>query len=298
MKKLLLLALAITTILCFASCGTNNSSQENELPTDNLKKAIDSISSANSLSYTIKSEQIWKSDTDTTTNIGTAEYKVIKDPFVMWTKNVFQTNAQPKQGGETYQKFTKNGFESAVRGEGTEWQKSTPLSDQAEVQKLADYYNIMINAEFYLLSANLNSFKMDDNKDGLVKYSGTISQTSVVENYKMYIRDSLINTNLLNKEIDKEISNDEILKEITSGENDMLMAGIPGLAFADKPIPVTVWVNEKNNTIAKYQIDKMNAIQAIMNLGEKDGKVLKVEKAISTFEVIGINTFDELPMPE
>ena len=51
MKKLLLLAFAITTILCFVSCGTNNSSQKNDVSTDRLKQAIDSVSSANSLYY-------------------------------------------------------------------------------------------------------------------------------------------------------------------------------------------------------------------------------------------------------
>jgi hypothetical protein len=104
MKKLLLLAFAITIILCFTSCGTNNSSQENDLPTDNLKQAIDSASSINSISYTTNYEQILKSDTDTTTTISIVENKRMKEPFVMWSKTVLQTNGQTNNTIEFYQK--------------------------------------------------------------------------------------------------------------------------------------------------------------------------------------------------
>lgn len=297
MKKLLLLAFAITTILCFVSCGTNNSSQKNELPTDSLKQAIDSVSSMNSIYYVKNYEQILKSDTDTTTTISTTENKSTKDPFVMWTKAVTQINAQPKETIEVYQNATKNGFEAAARGGGAEWQKGTPIDGQAQTQKLINYYESIIKASCYLLSANLDSFKMDGNQDGLIKYSGTISQSSVVETYKQCLRDSYIDTNLIQS--DKEISND-LLKEITSGKIDVLMVGIPSLAFTDKPIPITVWVNEKSNTIAKVEIDKINVIQAMFdkNIMGKKGEVTIVEKAILTYNVIGINAFDEIPMPQ
>jgi hypothetical protein len=297
MKKLLLVAFAITTALCLVSCGTNNSFQKNDASTDSLKQAIDSVSSINSLYYVINYEQILKSDTDTTTTISTTEDKRTKDPFVMWTKTVTQINAQPSETRELYQKATKNGFETAVRGEDTEWKKSTPIDDQAQTQRLINYYENFIKASCYLLSANLDSFKMDDNQDGLIKYSGTISQSSIVEAYKQYFRDFYIYSNLIQS--NKESSND-LLKEITSGEIDVLMVGIPGLAFSDKPIPITVWVNETSNTITKVEIDKINVIQAMFdkNVMGKKGEMTKVEKAILTYKVIGINTFDEIPMPQ
>jgi|GEM_PF-5749785 len=190
MKKLLLLAFAITTVLCFVSCGTNNSSQKNDLPTDRLKQAIDSVSSTNSIYYVENYEQILKSDTDTTTTISTTENKSTKDPFVMWIKSVKQINTEPKQVSELYQKATGNSIETAVRVGGTEWSKSTSNDDQAQTQILINYFESFIKAGCYLLSANLDSFKMDDNQDGLIKYSGTISQSSIVESYKQYLRDS------------------------------------------------------------------------------------------------------------
>lgn len=295
MKKLLLLAFAITTILCFVSCGTNNSSQKNDVPTDSLKQAIDSVSSINSLSYITNYEQILKSDTDTTTTISTTENKSMKDPFVMWTKTVTQINAESKQSGESYLKATGNVFEVAMRRDGTEWQKETPSDNQANTQILINYAESVIKASCYLLSANLDSFKMDENQDGLIEYSGTISQSSVVETYKKCIRDTYIDTNLIRP--DKEIP-DDLLKEITSGKIPELMVGIPSLAFSDKPIPVTVWVNERSNTITKVEIDKTNVIQAIFDKFPLKDKVRKVEKAILTYKVIGINTFDEIPMPQ
>ncbi|MBK5261576.1 MAG: hypothetical protein JJE17_03250 [Peptostreptococcaceae bacterium] len=295
MKKLLLFAFAITTILGFVSCGTNNSSQKNVASTDSLKQAIDSVSSANSLYYVTNYEEILKSDTDITTTISTTENKSMKDPFVMWTKGVTEINAELKQPGESYLKATGNGIELSVRIGGTEWQKTPPNNNQAQTKIMIDFSESFIKASCYLLSANLDSFKMDDNQDGLIKYSGTISQSSVVETYKQCIRDIFIDTNLIRP--DKEIP-DDLLKEITSGKIPELMAGIPSLAFTDKPIPVTIWVNEKNNTITKVEIDKTNVMQAIFDKFPLKDKVRKVEKAILTYKVIGINTFDEIPMPE
>ena len=296
MKKLLLLAFAIITILSFVSCGTNNTPQNNDVPIDSLKQAIDSVSSINSLNYVTTYEEILKSDTDTTTSILTTENKSMKDPFVMWSKADKQINAQPdNQTLEIYQKATKNVFEVAIRWDGTEWQKETPSDNQANTQILINYAESVIKASCYLLSANLDSFKMDKNQDGLIEYSGTISQSSVVETYKKCIRDTYIDTNLIRP--DKEIP-DDLLKEITSGKIPELMVGIPSLAFSDKPIPVTVWVNEKSNTITKVEIDKTNVIQAMFDKFPLKDKVRKVEKAILTYKVIGINTFDEIPMPE
>ena len=100
-----------------------------------------------------------------------------------------------------------------------------------------------------------------------------------------------------------ELEPDSVVKDSLTTALDGKMynvtVGLPSLAFSDKPIPITVWVNEKSNTIAKVEIDKINVIQAMFdkNIMVKEGKVTKVEKAILTYKVIGINTFDEIPMP-
>ncbi len=159
-------------------------------------------------------------------------------------------------------KATGNSIETAVRVGGTEWSKSTSNDDQAQTQILINYFESFIKADCYLLRANLDRFKMEDNQDGLIQYSGTISQSSIVEAYRLYFRDFYIYSNLIQP--DEEVSND-LLKEITSGKIDVLMVGIPSLAFSDKPIPITVWVNEKSNTITKVEIDKINAIQAMFD---------------------------------
>ncbi|MBK5262536.1 MAG: hypothetical protein JJE17_08210 [Peptostreptococcaceae bacterium] len=303
MKKLLLLTFAMTIILSFVSCSSSSSSQENNSSTESLNKSIDELFSVNSIYYTVNFEQILKSDTDTITTTNTSKIKLVNEPYVTWSEfknSVSHTNTKKTETiTEMYQKATEDGLELLYRGDSssTDWQKNI-IDDKTIAEKYIENTKNNMKAEHYILSANLDSFKMEKKQDGLIKYNGTISQSSVVEAYKKYLRNFYVDAGLIKSE--KELSNKEMLKEISSGEIAAVTVGIPSLALTDKPIPVTFWVNEKNNKISKVEIDKINATQALLDMtfeGSKD-KMPKVEKAILTYEVLEINTFDEIPIPQ
>ncbi len=76
-----LLAFTITIILCFDSCGTNNSPQKNDLPTDNLKQVIDSGSPVNTSSDTIEYEDL--TDLSTYESLKFDEFKLNYDDKVL-----------------------------------------------------------------------------------------------------------------------------------------------------------------------------------------------------------------------
>jgi hypothetical protein len=301
MNKSILLTVIILTTLFLFSCGEKNPSQ-NDMTSNSLNKSVESILSVTSISYVSNYEQKLTTDDDTITTITKSEIKRIDEPFVIWSKvqsAESHTNGQTKETSvESYQDRTKNGLELFSRGSNTEWTKST-MDDTTQVNQYIEQSKAFIKACYYLLNTNLDSFKMIENQDGLLKYSGNISQSSVVEAYKKYFREFYINGGLIKG--DKELSNkDELLKEITSGEINELMVGIPSLAFSDKSTPIIIWVNAKNNEISKVEINKIDVTQAILNksFGGANNKVPKVEKSILTYDVLEINTIDEIPMPQ
>lgn len=292
MQKLLVLFLTIAAILWLVACGTNNPSQKNELSTDILRQAVDAISPINSIYYISNYEELLETGTGIETTVSATEVKMLKNPFVMWKKTIIA----PNETWELYDRATEKGFETSIRGTGTEWQTSTSV-DVVSAEKSIEFNENFILSKLYLLRENLNSFKVEESQDGYIQYSGTISQTSIVEAYRLYFREFYISSNLIQP--DQEVQ-DNLLEEITRGEIDVLMVGLPSLAFAEKPIVITVWVNEEDNTITKVKVDKTNVIQSLYdrNIRGEKGKVIKVEKATETYKIIAINTFDELPMPQ
>lgn len=301
MKKLQLVIVILLTALFLFSCGEKTPSQKVEMASNSLNKSIESILSINSISYVSNYEQKLTKGDDTITTINTSEIKRIDEPFVIWNKVLnteSHTNAQTKETSlESYLERTKNGLEMFYRGRDTEWTKST-MNDTNQINQYIKNSKAFIEACYYLLNTNSDSFKMIENKDGLLKFSGNISQSSVIEAYEKYFREFYIDGGLI--EGDKEISNkDALLKEITSGKIYELMVGIPSLAFSDKPTPLIIWVNAKNNVISRIEINKINVTQAILNktFGETNN-IPKVEKSILTYDVLEINTFGEIPMPQ
>lgn len=302
MKNLQLVIIIILTTLFLFSCGENPPSQKNEMASNSLSNSIDSILSMNSISYISNYEQILTADDATITTITTSEIKRTNDPFVIWNKvqnTESSTNEQRKEASiESYQERSKNGLEMFYRVGDMQWTKSS-INDKNQVNKYIENSKAFIEACYYLLNTNLYSFKMMENKDGLLKFSGSISQSSVVEAYEKYFREFYIDGGLI--EGDKELSNmDALLKEINSGKIYELMVGIPSLAFSDKSTPIIIWINAKNNVISRVEINKIDVTQAILNksFGGTNNNVPKVEKSILTFDVLEINTFDAIPMPQ
>lgn len=301
MNKSIILVLIILTTLFLYSCSEKTPSQ-NDMPLDHLNKSIESILSVTSISYVSNYEQKLTTTDDIITTMTKSEIERIDEPFSIWSKvqNVeSHSNGQKKETTvESYQKRTENGLVMFSRGSNMEWTEST-MDDTTQVNQYIEHSKAFIKACHYLLKSNLDSFKMLENQDGIIKFSGEITQASVVEAYKMYYREFYINGGLIKG--DKDLTNkDDLLKEITSGEINELMVGIPSLAFSDESTSIIIWVNAKNNEISKVEINKIDATQEILNktFGDANNKVPKAEKSILTYDILEINTVNEIPMPQ
>lgn len=302
MNKTLLLSIVIVITLFFAGCSGKNLFQDNREEFESLNKSIEAILSINSISYVSLNDQSLKTNDDTITKITTTEVQRIDEPFVIWSKVQNTVSHATEQTNETttesYQASTNNGLEMFYRGGDTEWTKST-MKDPTQVRQYVEHSNNFLKACYYLLNTNLDSFEMIENQEGLLKFSGYISQSSVVEAYEKYYREFFVKGGLIKE--NKELPNkDELLEEITSGNINELMVGIPSLAFSDKPTPITMWVNVENNEISKLEIDEIDVTQSILNksFDGASNMVPKVEKSILTYDILEINTIDEIPMPQ
>lgn len=302
MKRILLLVVMVTALL-LASCGDNNPSQKGDTSTEALKNAVDSLLSINSFYYTHHDEQILNIGENTSTNIMTSETKRVNEPLAMWTRqkttNTYSDRDMEDTEGimETYQRVTGNGWALSYKGGNTGWHENL-IDDEEQVEKFIENIKNGMRASQYLLNANLDSFKMEGKENGQIKYVGEISRISIVEAYKLYVRDFYVYGQLIKQ--GEGLSNEELLAEITGGEIDVLTVGMPSLAFSAEPIPVTVWVDENDNVITKVQIDKIKATQAMVNMifEDREDPVPKVEKSMEIYELVEFNTFDEIPMPE
>ncbi len=301
MNKSIILALIILTTLFLYSCGEKKPSQ-NDMALDHLNKSIESILSVTSISYVSNYEQKLTTTDDIITTMTKSEIERIDEPFAIWSKvqNVeSHSNGQKKETTvESYQKRTENGLVLFSRGSNLEWTEST-MDDSTQVNQYIEHSKAFITACHYLLKTNFDSFKMLENQDGIIKFSGEITQASVVEAYKKHYREFYINGGLIKS--DKELTNkDDLLNEITSGEINELMVGIPSLAFSDESTAIIIWVNAKNNEISKVEINKIDATQEILNktFGDANTKVSKAEKSILTYDILEINTVNEIPMPQ
>ena len=303
MNKTLLLAIIIGITLFFFGCSENNPSQDNREEFESLNNSIESILSINSLSYVSLNEQNLKTNDDTITIITTTENKRIDEPFVIWSKVQKTESHANEQTNETttelYQASTEKGLEMFYRIGDMEWTKNTTMKDPTMVNQYIEQSNNFLKACYYLLNTNLDSFELIENQEGLLKFSGFISQSSVVEAYEKYYREFFVNGGLI-KESKELPSKDELLEEITSGNIYELMNGIPSLAFSDKSTPITIWVNTEDNEISKVEIDEIDVTKAIANKSFEgaDSKVPEVEKSILTYDILEINTIDEISMPE
>ena len=291
--------------LLLASCGDNSPSQNGGTSTEALKNAVDTLSSINSFHYTHYDEQILDFETHTSSAIMISEIKRASKPLAIWAhtthKNLY-SNSEAKDSEaamESYQGITDDGKGWAVyfRGENEEWQKNM-VEDEEQAETFIENVQNSMKSSQYLLNENLSSFKMAGKEDGRIKYSGSISRDSIVEAYKQYARDFYAFSGMVRR--DENLSNKELLEEITGGEVYELMVGMPSLAFSEDPIPVTIWVDEKKNVIVKVEIDRIKAMQAMVAtiFEETEDPVPKVEKAVSIYELVEVDTFSEIPMPE
>ena len=121
-------------------------------------------------------------------------------------------------------------------------------------------------AQLYLLRANADSFQFveegeADWETGL-KYSGSISPSSAIEAYKVYLRKRYVEMDLL-RELD-DPSSEELKDEIVNGDVLELKVGIPALAYSEEPVPISLWVGKDTLVLLKVEIDKSVVMQPLI----------------------------------
>ena len=161
-----------------------------------------------------------------------------------------------------------------------------------------------LDAQLYLLKSNIDSFQMSqelERKDeNIVRYDGYIEPATVLEAYKLYLRDLYVQMQMLpNLENPSHV---ELRSEIINAEYPELQFGISKLAYSEEFIPVSLWINKNTTSIEKVVIDESSVLQSLLKIEapkiDLDLEDPIVSKSLTTYEIRGIDTLKEIPMPE
>lgn len=207
MKKYLMLLLLCSFFLLPAGCGAfDNAAIPEEKAV--LQKTIDQLSNVNSYELTIDKEQKFIVNDKTVTSQKITNQKAVLEPFVHWSRTD-STNAKIYEEGqdrtlsETYQVMNGDQLDIFMRFRSDKevltengnvlsgWNKvNTSTKEQADWIKNTVRSNL--EAQIYLLSSNMETFKLVENIDpleeNLLKYEGRLKQTTILDAYQKYIR--------------------------------------------------------------------------------------------------------------
>ena len=94
----------------------------------------------------------------------------------------------------------------------------------------------------------------------------------------------------------------ELRSEIINAEYPELQFGISKLAYSEEFIPVSLWINKNTTSIEKVVIDESSVLQSLLKIEapkiDLDLEDPIVSKSLTTYEIRGIDTLKEIPMPE
>jgi len=114
----------------------------------------------------------------------------------------------------------------------------------------------------FLIQSNIESFKFVGweamARKAVARYDGAILRETALEAYKNHLRDAL-----LVPPRTENPTNDELMREITSGRYRALLKGVPGLVFAENPIPISLWIDDDEMAIRRVEVDTKEAKQAM-----------------------------------
>lgn len=303
----------IFLLLNLSGCG--NTSEDDKA----LLKTIDLLSKVNSYELTTSRDESTTFGDKQLISQTITEQKIIFEPFVNWTRTD-ATSTRIFEGGdyrslrEVYQVFNNDQLdvfmryssaEEAITGNEPllgEWERiSTSTKEQADWT--IDQVRRNFNAQLYLLSSNIDTFKRVEVDKGeaenILKYDGYLEQATILEAYQKYIRDIYVNGNLLTAS--ENLSLEDLKNEITGGDLLEIKTGIPKLAYSEKPVPVSLWIDKTTFELKKVTVDETLVIQSYMEKempkANPDLKKPIVSKALLTYDIKGIDNLKELPMP-
>ena len=317
MKKKLILILIFLFLLNLSGCGnTSDTSGADKV----LLQTIDHLSKINSYELTTgRVESTTFGDKKVISQIIT-EQKIIFAPFVNWSRTD-STSTRIFEGGqyrslrEVYLVLNDDQIDFFMRYSPAEdatlgnepvlgeWEKiSTSTKEQADWT--IDEMKSNFDAQLYLLSANIDTFKIAENDEvrdeNILKYDGYLEQTTILEAYQQYIRDTYVKGNLLTDS--KNLSLEDLKNEITGGDLLEIKSGIPKLAYSEKPVPISLWIDKRTFELKKVTVDETLVMQSYMEKEiPKANPGLEepiVSKALLTYEIKNIDNLKEIPMPD
>lgn len=320
MKKIIPVILAVLLILVIPGCGSGagNSSEQADSAAI-ISKAVDRLTAAGSYelrTYRAEATSFGEKKTAKQTESTT---KAIFDPFTQWTKteelmtridgetnrSAHETYQLQKDGKLTlyvrfYQQNWKDTDKEADLGD---WEKQSEVTDKAQLDSMLRYNRNWVMTQLHLLRANINSFRqaVDDDAEskGLMKFEGSIDPETVPEAYGKYLRESYIEMNFIS---DKKNPSAEDLKNEIIGGRPEFQTGPTKLAFSKSPVPVTLWIDKESLDLKKVVLDETSVLQALTEKAlqemQSDLGDPVVKKAEVTYEIIGVNEFNEIPPPE
>ena len=316
MKKHLMFIFILLILLNLLGCGN-----ESDPSVDNkvLLRTIDQLSKVKSYELVTSRVEIMATEDKQIETQTVTEQKIIFEPYV----NLAKTNSiyeriddqQYRSLNEVYQVLDDDQLNfylryspaenSSTENESVlgEWEKiSTVPKEQADWTISAMKSNL--NAHLYLLRSNIDSFQLIEHdaakSKNLLRYDGYLEQDTILEVYKKYIRSFYAKYGMLTET--KDMSLEDLKKEIIDGDFLEIKTGIPKLTYSEKPVPVSIWIEKNSFALKKVVVDEALVMQALM---EKeipkdlpDYEVPIVTKALLIYEFRGINHLKKVPMPD
>lgn len=318
MKNKLILILTILLFLNLSGCG-DTSNSDTSADDKVIVQTIELLSKVNSYELTTSrvestafGDKQLKSQTIT-------EQKIIFEPFVSWARTNSTSSrtdgSQQRSLQEVYQAVHDDQLdiyiryspaeESAIGNELVvgEWEKiSTVPKEQADW--FIDWMRSNFDAQLYLLSSNIKTFtlvKNDEAKDeNILRYDGYLEQTTILEAYQKYIRNTYVKGSML--EDSKDMSLEDLKNEIIDGDLLEIKAGLPKLVYSEKSVPISLWIDKSTFELKKVAVDETLVMQAYMekelpkeNL-DLDEPV--VDNALLIYEMKSLDDFNEVTMPD
>ena len=249
----------------------------------------------------------------------TEEEKIIFEPFVSWSRSDTTSSnidgTQSRSLIEAYYALNADQLDMYMRSSSYtdpttgkepvlgEWKKiSAATKEQADWT--IDAMKSNFEAQLYLLNSNIDTFKIVKNdkiKDkNLLQYDGYLQQNTILEAYRKYIRNSYVKWGIIKDSND--LSLEGLKKEITGGDILEIKTGIPKLAYSEKPIPVSLWIDKNTFELVRVTVDETSVLQSYMEKEmpkvNADLKPPIVSKALLTYEIKSTDHLKEIPMPD
>ena len=317
MKKSLMLILMSLLLFGLYGCGSPSSEGENK----EITQAIKGLSKAKSIEYSKNTEDLYTFGGKQILSKNLSEQKIIVEPFARLIKTDIQsTRIDTKTYRtviESYSIVSNSQIDNYMRSSNGkevdpnkeippvlgDWAKNS-ITDKAQVDLMLGMINSNFDAQLYLLSANSDSFRLvkdaTTTDETMLKYDGYIDPETVLKAYQLYLRDIWVQEKRLP---DLKNPSLEVLKnEIISGGIIELQIGITKLAYSNKPVPISLWINKDTLALVKVVIDESSALQTLLeieipkvnpNLGPPI-----VSSSLCTYDITGIDTLKEIPLPE